>query len=819
MTLPGRLRGAPGRTAERARTGARGLARRPELLGLLLLAGVLNLWALDQNGMANEYYSAAVRSMTESWHAFLYGSFDSAGVMTVDKPPLALWIQALSARAFGLSAWSILVPQALMGVATVGLAYDLVARRFGRPAGTAAGLALALTPIAVAVSRHNNPDALLVLCATLALWATLRGLEQGRTRWLVLAGVAVGLGFEAKMAAALMVVPGIVAAWLWIAPTGRLRAVRQVGAFGLSAAVVGLAWPILVWLTPATDRPWVSGTSDNSIWSLIFGYNGLGRLFGQSGGPGGMAGGGMGGGPMGGGGGGGLSSGGTFGGDPGVLRLLNQALGGQAGWLLGAAIVAGLGLLVATRLRRDDARTGFLLVVGGAGLVTAVAFSRAEGIFHPYYVSLIAPFVAALVGAGVGTAWPGRATVALAPSAATSAASAGTAAVAGRPSSAPAEAEASPGHRGGRAATAIHEALLGPRLRAERAAATAGASAPAAGRPTPGASPASRGELPARVLGPALLLGGLVTELVVLRHSATDLGWWEVPLIVGTLAVAGVLASGLAPRIRRWALAVGVALLLVAPGSWSFATLGHATSGTFPAGGPASSGMDRFRGGPGGRMGGPGGAMGGGPGGMPGAGPASGQAGGPPAMPGASSSASGRSGGPPAMPGASGSSATGRSGGASAVPGRGTSGSGGSSASRGGGMGGPGGGGMFGGNTRSLSAAVTYAAAHGGGTVAVSSQSGAASSILAADGNSPVVAIGGFSGRESQVSVAWLADMVEAGKIRWVVADSDGLGGMRDGRVGASDVLAVVQQVGKEVSSVDGLYDLQGLASALRAAG
>jgi hypothetical protein len=134
-------------------------------------------------------------------------------------------------------------------------------------------------------------------------------------------------------------------------------------------------------------------------------------------------------------------------------------------------------------------------------------------------------------------------------------------------------------------------------------------------------------------------------------------------------------------------------------------------------------------------------------------------------------------------------------------------------------MGGPGGGGMFGGNTRSLSAAVTYAAAHGGGTVAVSSQSGAASSILAADGNSPVVAIGGFSGRESQVSVAWLADMVEAGKIRWVVADSDGLGGMRDGRVGASDVLAVVQQVGKEVSSVDGLYDLQGLASALRAAG
>lgn len=796
MTLPGRLRGAPGRTAARARTGARGLARRPELLGLLVLAGVLNLWALDQNGMANEYYSAAVRSMSESWHAFLYGSFDNAGVMTVDKPPLALWIQALSVRAFGLSAWSILVPQALMGVATVALAYDLVARRFGRPAAAVAGLALALTPIAVAVSRHNNPDALLVLCATLALWATLRGLEQGRTRWLVLAGVAVGLGFEAKMAAALMVVPGIVAAWLWIAPTGRLRAVRQVGAFGLSAAVVGLAWPVLVWLTPATDRPWVSGTSDNSIWSLIFGYNGLGRLFGQSGGPGGMAGGpgGMGGGgPMGGG--GGLSSGGNFGGDPGVLRLLNQALGGQAGWLLGAALVAGVGLLVATRLRRADPRTGFLLVVGGAGLVTAVAFSRAEGIFHPYYVSLLAPFVAALVGAGVGTAWPGGTATATGTfDAAASPAETAGARTARHPWAAAGGATA-PGRRGGRAATAIHEALLGPRLRAGRAA----AADPGNGRPTPGTSPATRADLTARVLGPALVLGGLVTELVVLQHSATDLGWWTAPLIVATLAVAGVLASGLAPRIRRWALAVGVALLLVAPGAWSVATLGHATSGTFPAGGPASAGMDGFGGGRGGRaMGGPGGA---------------GRTGGPPGMPGASGmGATGRAGGPPAMPGGgAGSSATGRDGGLPAMPGPGAA------AGRGG-MGGPGGG-MFGGNTQSLSAAVTYAAAHGGGTVAVSSQSGAASSILAADGNSPVVAIGGFSGRESQVSVDWLADMVEAGRIRWVVADSDGGGGMRDGRVGASDVLATVQQVGKEVSSVDGLYDLQGLASALRAAG
>src|SRR5262249_55616226 len=154
-----------------------------------------NLWALDLNGYANDYYAAAVRSMTTSWHAFLYGSFDAAGLQTVDKPPLALWGQALSGRAFGFNSWALLVPQALMGVATVGLVYDLTVRRFGRGAAFLAGAVLALTPITVAISRHNNPDALLVLCVTAAVWACSRGLQSGSTRWLVWAGVLVGLGF------------------------------------------------------------------------------------------------------------------------------------------------------------------------------------------------------------------------------------------------------------------------------------------------------------------------------------------------------------------------------------------------------------------------------------------------------------------------------------------------------------------------------------------------------------------------------------------------------------------------------------------------
>src|SRR3954471_13459970 len=341
--------------------GIRSLARpRPELLGLVGLAAVLNLWALGQNGWANDYYSAAVRSMASSWHNFIYESFDPAGIMTVDKPPLSLWVQALSALAFGFNSLAILIPQALMGMASVALVYDLTRRRFGRVAGAVAGVVLALTPITVAISRHNNPDALLVLCCVAALWCLVRALEDGRTKWIVWAGVCVGLAFEAKMLVALMVLPGMVAAWMWVAPRGRIAALKQLLAGGAAMVLVGGAWPLLMALTPASGRPWISGTSDNSIWSLIFGYNGLGRIDGQAGGPQAFGG------------------GGPFGGASGPFRLLNEAMGGQAGWLLGFAIVGGLGIALASRLRRADARTGWLIAVGGAFLASAVVFSFAE---------------------------------------------------------------------------------------------------------------------------------------------------------------------------------------------------------------------------------------------------------------------------------------------------------------------------------------------------------------------------------------------------------------------------------------------------------
>ena len=656
--------------AERLRDRATGLARSArrihhELAALVGLAALLNLWALTRNGWANTYYSAAVRSMSSSWHDFLYGSFDASGVMTVDKPPLALWVQALSVRTFGFDSASILVPQALMGVVSVVLVYDLTRRRWRRIAGSVAGLAMATTPIAVAVSRHNNPDALLVLCCTAALWFTLRALEDGRTRSLVWAGVFVGLGFETKMGAALLVLPGLAAAWVWVAPRGRAAALRAMAAAGAAMVVVGGAWPLLMALTPASDRPWISGTSDNSIWSLISGYNGLGRIDGQAGAPTGGGGGGF------------------FGGATGPLRLLNESLGGQAGWLLGLAVVGGVGIAVTSRLRRSDPRTGWIIAVGGAFAVSAIAFSTASGIFHPYYVSLLAPFGAALVGGTVG------------------------------------------------------EILSDDRR--------------------------------ARILGPLAIAGGVISTLIVLQNASGLPGWLAPLVVAGGAAGAAGLALGETDRIRRIALAGAIGVLMIAPVTWCFQTLGHATSGTFPAGGPETS---AFGGG-----GGPGG------GGVPGGG----------RMPG------GFGGMAPLTDGTAPGGFTPPGGTAGAAPGTG--------------------GGMLGGDS-ALTEAAAYAAANGGGTVVTSSQSGASGAIITS--GSAVAGIGGFSGNESAVPVGWLADEVANGSIRWVLTSSNAGGGIADGRTGATAAMAAVESACVAQTTVDasapaGLYDCGASAAALAA--
>src|SRR5215218_1661229 len=254
---------------------------RPALPGLLLLTAVLYLWDLSASGWDNSFYAAAAQAGSRSWEAFFFGSSDAANAITVDKPPASLWVVALSVRLFGLSSWSILAPQALMGVATVGVLYVSVKRYAGVAAGLLAGLVLALTPVAALMFRFDNPDALLALLMTVGAWMTLRACEQGRARWILGVGAIVGLAFLTKQLQALLVAPAYGLTYLVAAPKslGR-RLVDLVGA--LVAMVVTAGWWVaVVELVPATMRPYVGGSQTNSILELTLGYNGLGRLTGN----------------------------------------------------------------------------------------------------------------------------------------------------------------------------------------------------------------------------------------------------------------------------------------------------------------------------------------------------------------------------------------------------------------------------------------------------------------------------------------------------------------------------------------------------------
>jgi 4-amino-4-deoxy-L-arabinose transferase-like glycosyltransferase len=377
---------------------------RPALLGLLAFTAVLYLWNLTRNGWANDFYSAAVQAGTKSWKAFFFGSFDSANFITVDKTPGSLWVMELSGRIFGFSQWSMLVPQALEGVASVGLLYAAVKRWFGPQAGLIAGLVLALTPVAALMFRYNNPDALLVLLMTAAAYTLVRALENGRTKWLVFCGVLLGFAFLAKMLQAFLVVPGFAVAYLWAGPPRLGKRVWQTVLMGVGI-VAGAGWWILVAeLTPAADRPYFGGSTDNNILQLAIGYNGLGRLDGNETGSVSPGGGGQ---------------GNAFGGATGLLRLFHSEFGGQITWLLPAALI-GLGamLWISRRAARTDRTRAAALLWGSWVVVTGLVFSYMSGIIHPYYMVALAPGIAALVGIGatalIGGAWAGRSVVAAA---------------------------------------------------------------------------------------------------------------------------------------------------------------------------------------------------------------------------------------------------------------------------------------------------------------------------------------------------------------------------------------------------------------------
>jgi 4-amino-4-deoxy-L-arabinose transferase-like glycosyltransferase len=452
------LAAAPAATAQtdESKPGLRERLQSPEgalrLVGLgvvIAAAAVLNTVRLSQNGYGNIFYSAGVRSMLRSWHNFFFVASDPAGLVTIDKPPLGLWLQAASAEIFGFHPLSVLLPEALAGIAVAAILYWIVTNRFGALAGLTAGLVCALFPSFVAVSRTNNVDAPLILLMLLACAAAIRACESGRLRTLLLSAVLVGLAFNTKTLAAYLCVPGIALAYVVCAPVSVRRRILQLLVAGALAGVVSFAWIAAVEATPASKRPYVGSSTDNTELGLTFSYNGFGRVEGQAGGPGGTHG----------------KPGARvpittvrrvdaqrtrehhpgpqpretpsgpspntgrypkpipFGGSPSPLRLFGVGLGDQAGWILPFAffgLIAALVLLWVERrgpLQAEDAdgrhppapappwrrdrRLASVLVLGGWFAVEGVVLSLSKGIVHPYYVSALAPGAGAMAGIGL----------------------------------------------------------------------------------------------------------------------------------------------------------------------------------------------------------------------------------------------------------------------------------------------------------------------------------------------------------------------------------------------------------------------------------
>jgi len=368
---------------------------RPALAGLLAATALLYLWGLGASGWANSFYAAAAQAGSESWKAFFFGSSDAANAITVDKTPLSLWPMALSIRLFGLNSWSLLVPQALEGVAAVWLLHATVRRTTGSDgAGLLAGAVLALTPVAVLMFRFDNPDALLVLLLVGAAASTLRAVDSPRpVRWLALGGALVGLAFLTKMLQAFLVLPALALPYLLFAATPFLRRVLHLLVALAAVVMAGGWWVAIVELWPASSRPYIGGSQVNSVLELTLGYNGLGRLTGDE---------------VGSVGGGGGPGGGGMWGQTGLFRLFDSEIGGQVAWLLPASLVLGVAALWAGSRAVRAAATLWL----GWLVVTAPTFSFMAGIFHAYYTVALAPAIAALVAIGAHTLWRRRSSLA-----------------------------------------------------------------------------------------------------------------------------------------------------------------------------------------------------------------------------------------------------------------------------------------------------------------------------------------------------------------------------------------------------------------------
>ncbi|WP_391662324.1 ArnT family glycosyltransferase [Streptomyces vinaceusdrappus] len=355
----------------------------PALLAILVLAAGLYSWDLSGAGL-NSYYSAAVLSGTESWKAWFFGSLDAGNFLTVDKPPFALMVMGLSCRLLGYGTWQMMLPLILAALATIWVLHSCVKRVWGHGAAALAALVLALTPITVAINRDNNPDTLLVFLMVGGAALGLRAVRDGRLPPLLGSAVCFGLAFNTKMLQGYIALPAVFVVYLYATDLGWAKRIRNLVLAAVALAVASFWWAAAVSLVPASERPYIGGSTDGTAWDLIMGYNGLGRIFGGDG-------------NMGGGGGGG----GGFSGTAGIGRMFNDVLGGQISWLLpfaGIALVAGL--VLRGRAPRTDLTRAALVLWGGWTVLHQLTFSMAEGTMHPYYTTALAPGIAALCGGG-----------------------------------------------------------------------------------------------------------------------------------------------------------------------------------------------------------------------------------------------------------------------------------------------------------------------------------------------------------------------------------------------------------------------------------
>ncbi|MEU9223002.1 glycosyltransferase family 39 protein [Streptomyces massasporeus] len=353
----------------------------PALLAILALAAVLYSWNLSGSGL-NSFYSAAVLSGTESWKAWFFGSLDAGNFLTVDKPPLALMVMGLSCRVFGYGTWQMMAPMVAAALGTIWILHSCVKRVFGHAAAAVAALVLALTPITVAINRDNNPDTLLVFLMVAGAALALRATRDGRLLPLLGSAACFGLAFNTKMLQGYIALPAVFLVYLYAAKPALVKRLVNLLLAAVVLAVSSFWWAAAVSLVPASERPYIGGSTDGTAWNLIMGYNGLGRILGGEGNGGG-------------------GGGGGFSGTAGLGRMFNDVLGGQISWLIpfaGIALVGGL--VLCGRAARTDLTRAALVLWGGWTVLHYLTFALAEGTMHPYYTTALAPGIAALCGGG-----------------------------------------------------------------------------------------------------------------------------------------------------------------------------------------------------------------------------------------------------------------------------------------------------------------------------------------------------------------------------------------------------------------------------------